>query len=81
MIIVALQSVSFMKISKILPDKFTLKYWIYLLDLLINTIKNRFEREDYKRYVILENLLLKYAKNESYADEFETVFSIYSEFQ
>ena len=77
MIIVALQSVSFMKISKILSDKFTLKHWIYILDLLINTIKNRFQREDYKRYIILENLLLKYANNESYADEFETVFNIY----
>ena len=51
------------------------------LDLLINAIKNRFEQEDYKRYIILENLLLKCAKNESYAYELETVFNNYSEFQ
>ena len=30
---------------------------------------------------MLENLLLKCAKNESYADELETVLNIYSEFQ
>ena len=52
-----------------------------VLDLLINAIKNRFEQEDYKRYIILENLLLKCAKNESYAYELETVFNNYSEFQ
>ena len=63
MIMVALQSVSFMKNSKILLGKFTLKNWIY------------------KRYIILENLLLKCAKNKSYADELETIFNNYSEFQ
>ena len=76
MIIVTLQSVSFMKNSKILPANL-----LEVLDLLINAIKNRFEQEDYKRYIILENLLLKCAKNESYADELETVFNNYSEFQ
>ena len=52
-----------------------------VLDLLINAIKNRFEQEDYKRYLILQNLLLKCAKNGSYAYELETVFNNFSEFQ
>ena len=51
------------------------------LNLLINAIKTRFEEEDCKRYIIVENLLLKCAKNESYAYETETVFKNYSEFQ
>ena len=50
------------------------------MDLLINAIKNTFEPEDYKHYIILENLLLKHAKNESDVDELETVFNYYSEF-
>ena len=37
------------------------------MDLLIDAIKNRLEQEDYKRYIVLENLLLKCAKNKSYA--------------
>ena len=51
------------------------------LNLLINAIKTRFEQEDCKRYIIVENLLLKCAKNESYAYEIETVFKNYTEFQ
>ena len=51
------------------------------MDLLINAIKNTFEPQDYKHYIILENLLLKHAKNESDVDELETVFNYYSEFQ
>ena len=69
MIIVTLQLVSPMKI------------YFEVLDLLINAIKNRFEQEDYKRYIILKNLLSKYAKNESYAYELETILNDYSEFQ
>ena len=69
MIIVTLQLVSLMKI------------YFEVLDLLINAIKNRFEQEDYKRYIILKNLLSKYAKNESYAYELETILNDYSEFQ
>ena len=52
-----------------------------VLDLLINAIKNRFEQEDYKRYIILENLLLKCAKNKNCTCDLETVFNNYSEFQ
>ena len=62
-------------------DDFARQIYFEVLDLLINAIKNRFEQEDYKRYIILENLLLKCAKNESYADELETVFNNYLEFQ
>ena len=38
---------------------FSRQIYFEVLDLLINAIKNRFEQEDYKRYIILENLLLK----------------------
>ena len=62
-------------------EDFARQIYFEVLDLLINAIKNRFEQEDYKRYVILENLLLKCAKNESYAYDLETVFNNYSEFQ
>ena len=62
-------------------EDFERQVYFEVLDLLINAIKNRFEQEDYKRYIILENLLLKCAKNESYAYELETVLNNYSEFQ
>ena len=78
MIIVALQSVSFMKL---ITEDFARQIYFEILNLLINAIKNRFEQDHYKRYIILENLLLKCAKNERYADELETVFNNYSEFQ
>ena len=45
-------------------ENFARQIYFEVLDLLINAIKNRFEQEDYKRYIILENLLLKCAKNE-----------------
>ena len=61
-------------------EDFAWQIYFEVLDLLINTIKNRFEQEDYKRYIILENLLLKCAKNESYMYELETVFNNYLEF-
>ena len=40
-------------------EDFARQIYFEVLDLLINAIKNRFEQEDYKRYIILENLLLK----------------------
>ena len=46
-------------------EDFARQIYFEALDLLINAIKNRFEQEDYKRHIILENLLLKCAKNES----------------
>ena len=63
-------------------EDFAQETYFEVLDLLVNVIKNRFEQEDYKRYIILQNLLLKCGKNESYKDELvETVFNNYSEFQ
>ena len=63
-------------------EDFAQETYFEVLDLLINVIKNRFEQEDCKRYIILQNLLLKCGKNESYKDEVvETVFNNYSEFQ
>ena len=56
---------------------FVRQIYFEVLDLLINAIKNRLEQEDYKRYIVLENLLLKCAKNKSYAYELETVFNKY----
>ena len=60
---------------------FAQQTYFEVLGLHINTIKNRFEQEDYKRYIISENLLLKHAKNESHADGLETVYNNSSEFQ
>ena len=50
-------------------EDFARQIYFEVLDLLINAIKNRFEQEDYKRYIILENILLKCGKNENYACE------------
>ena len=62
-------------------EDFARQIYFEVLDLLINAIKNRFEQEDYKRYIVFENLLLNCAKAESYAYELETVFNNYAEFQ
>ena len=37
-------------------DDFARKIYFEVLDLLINAIKSRFKQEDYKCYIILENL-------------------------
>ena len=58
---------------------FAQQTYFEVLGLHINAIKNRFEQEDYKRYIISENLLLKHAKNERHADGHEINNS--SEFQ
>ena len=58
----------------------TQQIYFEVLDLLINAIKSRFEQKDYKHYIILKKLLLKWAKNKSYVDELETAFNNYSEF-
>ena len=44
-------------------EDFTRQIYFDVLDLLINTIKDRFEQEVYKRYSISEDLLLKCVKN------------------
>ena len=62
-------------------EDFARQIYFEVLDLLINAIKNRFEHKDYKRDIILENLLLKCAKNKSYTYELATAFNNYSEFQ
>ena len=62
-------------------EYFARQVYFQVLDLLINPIKNRFEQEDYKRYIIVENLLLKCAKSQSFADELDTIFNNYLEFQ
>ena len=62
-------------------EDFAQQIYFEVLDLLINGIKNRFEQEGYTHYLILENLLIKCTKNESYAYELETISNNYSEFQ
>ena len=62
-------------------EDFARQIYFVALDLLINAIKNRSEQENYKHYIILENLLLKCAKDKSHEEELETVFNNYSEFQ
>ena len=61
-------------------EGFARQLYFEVLDLRINAIKNRFEQEDYKRYIILKNLLLKCVKNESFAGGLETVFNNYFKF-
>ena len=51
-----------------------------VLDIVVNAIKNRFKREGCKRHIILENLLLKCAKNESCVDDLKIVVKNYSKF-
>ena len=62
-------------------EDFAWQIYFEVLDSLIYAIKNRFGQEEYKRYIILENLLLKCAKKESYAYKLENVFNNYTEFQ
>ena len=61
-------------------EGFARQLYFEVLDLRINAIKNRFEQEDYKRYIILKNLLLKCVKNESFAGGLEIVFNNYFKF-
>ena len=56
-------------------EDFARQIYFEVLDSLIYLIKNRFEQEEYERYIILENLLLKCTKKESYAYELENVFN------
>ena len=57
-------------------EYFARQVYFQVLGLLINPIKN-----SYKRYIIVENLLLKCAKSQSFADELDTIFNNYLEFQ
>ena len=47
------------------------------LDLIVQTIKNRFDQPGYSVYQCLENLLLKAAKKEDFSEELNLATSIY----
>ena len=62
-------------------ENFANQTYYEALNLLTYGIKNRFEQQDYKRYVILENLIVKCGRNECYIEELEIVVSSYEEFE
>ena len=47
------------------------------IDAVINCIENRFDQEDYQMYGLLEQVLLRAAKGESYVDELAKVIEFY----
>lgn len=49
------------------------------LDLIVNSIKDRFDQPGYKAYKNLEDLLLKAVKSEGYEDCFSFVTSLYGD--
>ena len=53
---------------------------IYLesLDCIISAIRDRFDQEDYRIYVQLENLLLKAAKGDNFIKEYDVVVETYA---
>lgn len=48
------------------------------LDCIISAIRDRFDQEDYRTYVRLENLLLKAAKGENFMIEYNAVMETYA---
>ena len=48
------------------------------LDCIVSAIRDRFDQDDYKIYVQLENLLLKAAKGESFMTEYKSVMEMYA---
>ena len=53
---------------------------IYLesLDCIISAIRDRFDQEDYRMYIQLENLLLKTAKGDNFIKEYDAVMETYA---
>ena len=47
------------------------------LDCIINAIEDRFDQEDFRTYVKLENLLLKAAKCDFFIQEYNDVMAMY----
>lgn len=47
------------------------------IDLVVNSIKNRFDQEGYKMYCNLEHLLIKASQQQDHTNEFYTVCSFY----
>ena len=53
------------------------KIYFEALDLIICRIKDRFDQEDYKIYINLEQLLVKAAKSQPYEEEFKIITDFY----
>ena len=48
------------------------------LDCIISAIRDRFDQEDYRIYVQLENLLLKAGKSDNFIKEYDAVMETYA---
>ena len=58
-------------------EKYYQHFYIEAFDLIINSIRRRFDQPGFNTYKNLENLLLKAAKEEDYNSEFEFVTNFY----
>ena len=53
------------------------KIYYETLDCIINAIEDRFDQEDFKTYIKLENLLLKAAKGSDFDSEYNDIMALY----
>ena len=53
------------------------KIYYESLDCIINAIEDRFDQEDFKTYIKLENLLLKAAKRSDFDSKYNDVMALY----
>ena len=53
------------------------KVYYETLDCIINAIEDRFDQEDFKTYIKLENLLLKAAKGSDFNSEYNDIMALY----
>ena len=47
------------------------------MDCIINAVEDRFDQEDFKTYIKLENLLLKAAKGSDFHSEYNDIMVLY----
>ena len=59
------------------PKELYRKHYYEAVDLAINCIKDRFNQKDFRTYAILQELLLKAAKNEPFEEELKEVIEFY----
>ena len=59
------------------PKELYRKHYYEAVDLAINCIKDRFDQKDFRTYAILQELLLKAARNESFEEELKEVVEFY----
>ena len=59
------------------PKDLYRKHYYEALDHVVNCVKERFNQEDYKRYAMLQELLLKAARKQPFDTELEEVVTFY----